>query len=117
MKLVKEQSAFLLDVCKLIKFATEQGFVVTGGELARTLEMQKIYVQQGKANTMNSMHLKRCAVDLNFFTKKDGRLKLTYDVEILRPIGNYWKSLSPLNSWGGDWVSPQDTPHFERVVR
>ena len=37
MSLNQEQAAFLLDVCKLVTHATEQGFVVTGGELARTL--------------------------------------------------------------------------------
>ena len=34
MSLSTEQAAFLLDACKLIQYATEQGFVVTGGELA-----------------------------------------------------------------------------------
>jgi hypothetical protein len=38
MSLSQEQAAFLLDACSLIKYATEQGFMVTGGELARTPE-------------------------------------------------------------------------------
>ena len=67
MSLVTEQAAFLLDVCKLIQFATERGFTVTGGELYRTLEQQQIYIKTGRSKTMNSMHLKRCAIDLNFF--------------------------------------------------
>ena len=66
MSLVKEQAAFLLDVAKLINKATELGFVVTGGELARTPEQQAIYVKTGRSKTMNSIHLKRCAIDLNF---------------------------------------------------
>lgn len=112
MSLVKEQAAFLLDVCKLIEFATAQGFTVTGGELARTPEQQAIYVKSGRSKTMNSIHLKRCAIDLNFF--KDG--KLTYDVAVLKPIGDFWESLDPFNHWGGNWKSFKDVPHFERKV-
>ena len=110
MSLVKEQAAFLLDVVKLINFATEQGFVVTGGELFRTAEQQQIYMKTGRSKTMNSLHLKRCAIDLNFF--KDG--KLCYDIPALTPVGEYWQSLSPKNQWGGFWKSFKDVPHFER---
>jgi hypothetical protein len=35
MRLSTEQAAFLLDACKLIQYATDQGFMVTGGELAQ----------------------------------------------------------------------------------
>lgn len=110
MSLVQEQAAFLLDVCHLIKTATSVGFVVTGGELYRTADQQQIYVQTGRSKTMNSKHLERLAIDLNFF--KDG--KLIYDREILQPLGDYWESLNPLNSWGGNGHSFKDTPHFSR---
>jgi hypothetical protein len=110
MSLVDEQSAFLLDVCKLIPFATNLGFVVTGKELQRTLEQQKIYVQMGRSKTMNSNHIRCCAIDLYFF--KDG--KLVYDIPLLKPIGEYWESLNPKNRWGGNWNSFKDVPHFER---
>ena len=59
---------------------------------------------------MNSIHLKRCAIDLNFF--KDG--KLTYDIPTLKPVGDYWESLHPKNQWGGNWKSFKDVPHFQR---
>jgi len=39
--LVAEQAAFLLDVCKLIQFATAEGWVITGGELWRSPEQQE----------------------------------------------------------------------------
>ena len=109
MSLVKEQSAFLLDVCKLIEHATESGWTVTGGELARTVEQQQIYVKSGRSKTMDSNHLKRCAVDLNFF--RDGRL--VYDKEALAPLGDFWERLNSKNRWGGRWRFV-DTPHFER---
>ena len=112
MSLVTEQAAFLLDAAKLIQKATELGFTVTGGELARTPEQQAIYVKTGRSKTMASNHIKRCAIDLNFF--RDG--KLCYDIATLKPVGDYWESLNPKNSWGGNWKSFKDVPHFERRV-
>lgn len=110
MSLVQQQAEFLQHVCQLIAFATAQGFVVTGGELYRTPEQQQIYVKTGRSQTMNSNHLRRCAIDLNFF--RDG--VLTYDRSLLQVIGDYWESLHPKNSWGGNWNSFKDVPHFER---
>lgn len=112
MSAVAEQAAFLLDVCRLINKATELGFVVTAGELYRTPEQQQIYVKTGRSRTMNSLHLQRRAVDLNFF--RNGAL--TYDKTVLAPLGAYWESLHPLNSWGGNGVKLVDTPHFSRGI-
>lgn len=109
---IKEQADFLLDVTRLIQKATELGFVITAGELYRTPEQQEIYVKTGRSKTMNSLHLQRRAVDLNFFWEG----KLTYDKNILAPLGAYWESLHPLNSWGGNGVKLVDTPHFSRGV-
>ena len=108
--MVTEQAAFLLDAAKLIQHATALGFTVTGGELFRTTEQQEIYVKTGRSKTMNSNHLKRLAIDLNFF--KSGVLE--YDVLVLTPIGEYWQSLDPKNSAGMFWKSFKDIPHFER---
>jgi peptidoglycan L-alanyl-D-glutamate endopeptidase CwlK len=112
MSLVQEQQLFLLDAVRLIAYATKLGFCVTGGELYRTTEQQEIYVKTGRSKTMNSYHLKRCAVDLNFF--KGGAL--IYDIKVLAPVGAYWESLNQKNSWGGNWKSFKDVPHFERRV-
>jgi hypothetical protein len=59
---------------------------------------------------MNSMHLQRLAIDLNVF--KDNFL--ITDKETLKPLGDYWQSLSPKNRWGGNFTSLVDTPHYER---
>ena len=107
---VSEQAAFLLDVGRLVQKATDMGFVVTAGELYRTPEQQQIYVKTGRSHTMNSLHLQRRAVDLNFFLNG----KLTYDKAVLAPLGAYWESLHPLNSWGGNGVKLVDVPHFSR---
>jgi peptidoglycan L-alanyl-D-glutamate endopeptidase CwlK len=112
MTLSEEQAAFLLDACKLIQYATQFGWRVTGGELARTPEQQKIYYDTGKSKTMQSNHLRRLAIDLNFL--KDGQP--VYDKAALQPIGDYWEGLNNQNRWGGNFVSFTDTPHFERNV-
>ena len=110
MSAVSEQAAFLLDMGRLVLKATELGFQVTAGELYRTPEQQQIYVRTGRSRTMQSIHLQRRAVDLNFF--KGG--KLVYDKAALAPLGAYWESLHPWNSWGGNGVKLVDVPHFSR---
>lgn len=112
MSLVKEQFEFLKDVAVLIEFCADHELVITAGELYRPPEMQKIYVQTGRSKTMNSKHGQRLAIDLNFF--KDG--KLIYDIAVLRPVGEFWESLSTQNSAGMFWRSFKDVPHFERRV-
>lgn len=112
MTISEEQAAFLLDACKLIQYATSLGWNVTGGELFRTSAQQEIYFKQGKTKTMNSNHLRRLAIDLNFL--KNGQP--CWDKEQLAEIGKYWESLSPVNRWGGNFKSLPDVPHFERNV-
>ena len=112
MSLSQEQAAFLRDMCKLVEYASSQGFLVTAGELYRTPEQQEIYVKTGRSKTLNSIHLKRCAIDLNFF--KDG--KIIWDKQMLAPLGAFWESLHPKNRWGGNFKSLVDCPHFERNV-
>lgn len=112
MSMVQEQAAFLLDACKLVQFATDAGFAVTGGELFRTTEQQEIYVKSGRSQTMASNHLRRLAIDLNFI--KEG--VLCYDAKSLEPVGAFWESLYPKNRWGGHFSSFKDLPHFERNV-
>lgn len=110
MGLVQEQTAFLLDLCKLVYFATERGWQVTLGEGFRTPEQQAIYFKEGKSKTMNSNHLRRLAQDYCFI--RDGVAVWTKSE--LQPVGNYWESLNPKNRWGGNFHNFPDTPHFER---
>ncbi len=56
--------------------------------------------------------MKRCAMDFNVFV--DG--KLTWDKEVIRPLGEYWESLNAKNRWGGNFKSFIDVPQFERYV-
>ena len=120
MSLVAEQDIFLSDVARLISKAHDLGFQISAGEMWRTPEQQKIYFDSGRSKTMDSNHIKRLAVDLNFF--KDG--KLIGDKGTLQPIGEWWESLNPQNRWGGSWrglvengkSNFVDLPHFERNI-
>ncbi len=116
--LVAEQSGFLADVCRLIDFIrnSKNFCAVTGGELYRTEEQQKIYVIEGKSKTMNSMHMKRLAIDLNIFEMVGTEIKPVYDKAKLQYIGDYWESLNPKNKWGGNFKSFLDVPHFQRTA-
>ena len=99
MNLNAEQNAFLSDVAKLIEFIrnTDNGMLITGGELFRTSEQEQLYVNEGRSNTMNSNHLRRLAIDLNFI--QGGQI--IYAKDILQKYGDYWESLNPTNRWGG----------------
>jgi peptidoglycan L-alanyl-D-glutamate endopeptidase CwlK len=103
----EEQSAFARDIVRLLTYASGLGYEYTFGEFERPIEMQKLHVAAGRSKTMNSNHVRRCAADIYFF--KGG--ELTYDIE---ELGRFWESLSPKNSWGGNWASFKDKPHFER---
>lgn len=112
MSLRDEQSAFVCDIVALLNFAWQQNFDVTFGEAQRTIEQQKLYVSSGRSHTMDSNHIRRCAFDLFFFDRPTGELVL--DKKRLQVLGDYWESLNSKNSWGGNWHSFKDLPHFER---
>lgn len=110
MKMVNQQDAFLKNVMDLLRFTWNKGFKVTGGELMRTVDQQGLYYARGLTKTMDSKHLKKLAIDLNFFynnvwvTDKSG----------LQEIGDYWEWLDERNQWGGNWTGFPDMGHFQR---
>ena len=117
MRLSDKQWLFLKDVAKLIIKAEQLGYKVTGGELYRTYEQQKIYVESGRSRTLRSKHLSRLAIDLNFFIRDENeKWKLTWKVEDIKPLGDYWESLDEKNAWGGKFRRFKDVPHFERQL-
>jgi hypothetical protein len=115
MSLSDKQWEFLKDFSLLISFCDRKGIKVTGGELYRTEYQQKEYIKKGLSKTMKSKHLKRLAIDLNFFIKG----KYVVNKKELQFIGDFWESLNPKNKWGGNFNQGVkngfiDTPHFER---
>jgi len=124
MKLRERQSVFLLNAAKLIIWAFDNGYELTGGELLRTFDQQVLYFTgnkivlkddgniqlesvQKKSKTLQSSHLKKLAIDLNLFI--DGVYQT--DKEAYKPLAEYWKSLHPDNIAGYDW--DWDANHFE----
>lgn len=118
MTLSDQQHLFATQLTMLFRWLTDKGYKYTLGEAHRPQEMQYLYLKEGKTKVDYSLHQDRLAIDLNIFI--DG--ELTYDRDKLKPIGDYWESLSDRNRWGGSWrglidkgeSTFVDTPHFER---
>ena len=134
MSLSQKQMIFTKNVASLIGYADLLGIGLTFGEAHRTQSQAllnffgykivkggvlgiKLVKYKKLSNTLNSLHLKRLAVDFNFFING----KLVYDKHKLAELGKFWEGLHPKNRWGGnfkikvdgvleDWA---DTPHFE----
>ena len=109
------QFEFLQDVHKLLSYVVSQGWKITFGEVARPLEMQEIYVASGRSTTMNSKHLERLAIDLNFFEPVlEGGWRYVCTREAIKMFGEFWENLHPKNKWGGNFRNFKDAPHFQR---
>jgi len=110
MTLSGQQQEFSKYVGQLLAWIyTHPGWGVTLGEAFRTQHQQEEYFLTGKSKTMNSTHLQRLAIDLNFFV--DGVYKT--DTKDYKELGEYWKNLSPKCKWGGDFKTLKDGNHFE----
>ena len=109
MTLHKKQAHFTTMFVQLILHACALGLTPVIGEVARTLEQQRLYVKQGKSQTLDSKHVQRLAGDLLVFR---GETYLTRS-EDYEPLGVYWESLDSANVWGGRWLTLKDGNHFE----
>jgi peptidoglycan L-alanyl-D-glutamate endopeptidase CwlK len=104
---------------------TEQDFFVVEG--LRTVEMQKLYLSQGRSKTMNSLHLRQAdgyahAVDL---CPCASGVALWQDIPAFRRVAESMfraaDSVGVLLQWGGDWDMDGDSrdetfldmPHFQ----
>lgn len=86
-------------------------FSITCG--MRTVEEQKVLVATGKSKTMKSKHLTGDAVDIAVFV--DG--KLTWELKYYKAVATHIKKVAAKLgikiTWGGDWQSFIDGPHFQ----
>lgn len=113
-ELVKRQTEFVRDLCKLIAWILGHGWWVRIDEVRRPLELQEIYLQKGVSWTKNSAHLVSCAADLYIYDQEG--LLMGKDDPRLEEIGNFWEGLHPKNRWGGHYSpAKRDVPHFERM--
>jgi hypothetical protein len=113
MTLSDAQWMFLKDIARLILWAADHGWKLTGGEFKRTEAQEKIYVAEGKSRTMNSKHLESMALDFQGIWPP-GATAPIQDRKHAEPLGIYWESLSTKNVWGGRWKTLDDSPHFQR---
>lgn len=119
MKLSERQQLFSRIMAEFILWInTLPGYSVVEGECFRPLEMQTIYVKQGKSKTMDSNHCKCLAKDLNLFINGE----YITDKEKYRILGEKWEWLG--GQWGGrfgvqkeDYATKVgwDSCHFEWV--
>lgn len=100
MKLLNPQQIFTLNIAKLVLFAYNKDYELTFGES---------YNDDGIGHAKNSCHYIRLAQDFCLFK---GGTYLT-KTEDYKDLGTFWKTLHPLNRWGGDFVHvPRDGNHF-----
>jgi peptidoglycan L-alanyl-D-glutamate endopeptidase CwlK len=102
------------DLVKVVKAAADKkvmDFIVTEG--VRTVERQKQLVAAGASRTMKSRHLTGDAVDLA--VKVNGEVR--WDWPLYEKLGKLLKDtaqeLGIKITWGGDWTSFKDGPHFQ----
>lgn len=117
------QNRFCTHISWLISFiqTPESGLTISFGRAYDLPEVQPILVAKGLSSTLDSMHPKRLAIDLNFF-KGDYRLfsdplQKDKDFGAVELAGEYFESLHPENTWGGRWKTPFDPFHFEHTFR
>lgn len=104
----EKQACFTQNIASLLQFINSKGFFVTFGEAYRTPEQAALYAKSGKG-IIDSLHIRRLALDLNLFDK-DGVYITDYD--FYEPFGEYWETLHHLNRWGGRFKRV-DSNHFE----
>jgi hypothetical protein len=107
----EKQSLFAHNLAKLILFLySHPGVACTFGDVAR---MDK------QGHSANSLHYIRLAADINLFVlepnpRVEGGMIWRYvegDHPMWKILGDYWKSLHPLNRHGGDFKA-KDFNHF-----
>ena len=108
MTLSERQATFALNVSRLIAYIFESGYTCTLGEALRTKEQSEIYAKQGKG-IVNSLHLKKLAIDLNLFSPDGAYLTDSKDYE---KFGLYWETLHKDNR-SGCFFSKPDGNHFQ----
>jgi peptidoglycan L-alanyl-D-glutamate endopeptidase CwlK len=101
----------LIKVVKLAITLTEVDFGVTEG--LRTVAKQREYFDKGASKTMNSRHLTGHAIDLVAYIGAEVRWDWPLYHKIAAAMKQAAKESGVAITWGGDWTSFKDGPHFE----
>ena len=94
----------------------EMGFIITCG--VRTLEEQKLLKAKGASRTLNSRHIPGAngfshAVDFAVTIKGVPRWDWPLYTKLAKAVKAAAKAEGVPITWGGDWASFKDGPHFE----
>lgn len=79
----------------------------------RTMERQIQLKEAGASKTLNSRHLSGHAVDVVAYIGKDVRWDWPLYEQIATAFKQAAKELNVPITWGGDWTTLKDGPHFE----
>lgn len=101
----------LVAVVKLAIEITKVDFGVTEG--VRSLNRQRAMVAKGASQTMNSRHLTGHAVDLVAYLGNRVSWEWPYYEDINNVMQRAADSLGVSITWGGEWESLRDGPHFQ----
>ena len=96
MTLGEKQEIFSLNIALLIVFAYGHSYRIRCGDF---------FAHDGHSKL--SCHYLKLAADLNLFKKK----KYLTSTKSHAQLGKFWKSLHPLNRWGGDFKK-KDGNHY-----
>ena len=86
-------------------------FSITEG--IRTLKRQIELVAQGKSKTLKSYHLTGKAVDIAVWINGKVTWDFKYYKEVAEHIKETARKLGYAITWGGDWKTFKDGPHFQ----
>jgi len=101
----QKQRRFARGLPLLMMYAHYLGYEVATGEAERGKAQAAANAASG-AGISNSLHILRLAIDLHLYI--NGVYQT--DSEAHKPLGTFWKSLSPDHRWGGDFKDAQGRP-------
>jgi hypothetical protein len=105
--ILQAQQLFANKVARLLNYAINNNIDIVIGEVARTIEQQKINVKNGVSKTLDSYHLKKCAIDILIFKNNI----YSQNSDDYKPLAIFWESLHENNRAGYFWG--WDLGHFE----
>lgn len=101
----------LIEIMTLALSRSKNDFGITEG--IRTIKRQQELVKNGKSKTMNSYHLKGKAVDVAIY--KNG--KISWEIGLYKELNDIIQRIAKEKgykiTWGGDWRTFADGPHFQ----
>ena len=102
------------DLVKVVKIAIDISTVdFTVLEGRRSPERQKVLVEAGASQTLNSRHITGHAVDLGAWVDDQVDWSWPLYARIAGAMKMAAKDLNIPIEWGGDWKTFKDGPHFQ----